>query len=49
MTTKHEEYLKHLEIVLNRLDNNKADNMDIMLGQVVIAALDNDLEKGKKR
>ena len=49
MTTKHEEYLKQLEIVLNRLDDNKADNMEILLGQVVIAAIDQDLEKGKKR
>ena len=48
MTNKYEEYLKSLEIVLNRFDNNKADKMDIMLGQVIIAAIDNEFEERKK-
>ena len=48
MTAKHAEYLKQLEIVLNRLDDNEANKMDIMLGQVIVGAIDIDLENAKK-
>ena len=48
MTTKHAEWIKNLEIVLNKLDDNEANKMDIMLGQVIVAAINVDLENAKK-
>ena len=47
MTTKHAEYLKNLEIVLNRLESKEADSYEIMLGQVILAAINIDLENAK--
>ena len=32
MTTKHAEYLKTIEIVLNRLDDNIANSLDLCKG-----------------
>ena len=48
MTNKHAEYLKQLEICLNRLDGNIANKDDIFLGEVVIAALNVDFENAKE-
>lgn len=48
MTNKHAEYIKQLEICLNRLDGNMASKNDIMLGEVIIAALNVDFENAKK-